>query len=751
MEEQLDKTETDRVASINCAQCNKLLDVAHLPSFSTINCPECGAKQVVPAQFGSFILLGRLGSGGMGVIYHAQDKELGRQVALKVMKKSLGENEEFVSGFKREARAAAALNHRNVVQIYSFGQHEGQPYIVMELVNGGRLDEMIVEEGMLDEVRALEIHIEVAEGLKAASEVGLVHGDVKPANILFGANGEAKVVDFGLASFVGQQEDESGQVWGTPYYIAPEKARRKKADFRSDIYSLGATLFHTLTGQPPFDGDTPLDVVLARLNSPAPNILEIREDLHPQTAAMVARMLEMKPTMRYPSYPALLYDMRETLDAVNNSDLPGSKSNLVTKIMPVERASGGKGLMMAGIILGAILIAGGAVAGYFAYQKHQQVVAEAAVEKMAFDNAKARGMRAFSRVQSLASVISKAADSAKSLQKEISEKAALVKSGSTFVADASNHVDEVSRALDNAAETMKKASDARYALEMAADSKVAGSINEALDLLAGELAGSARAAGVALEEVEKILGGIVALKEKELKAVEAERDKERKARELAKLREEQAKAAEEARKQALLEKEEAERIRKETIQRELDLVDGARSANAPLIAQRKFDEAVAAFSSALSDLSMPEAQTEREKALDSLKALAGLKQFLVKAISDSSYKGGWVFGGTRRDIVGADSVDGLKIALGAAGVTFVAWEQVSTVQLLQIVKYYVENKTPSDKDKADVLFATALFCYELGDFRRAEAIAATACRLNPELKAEADRLMTGLIAGESLE
>ena len=171
--------ETERVQQLACIDCQHVMDVSHLPSFAPIKCPACGVPQTVPAKFGAFLLLSRLGSGGMGVIYHAVDRELGRHVALKVMKRSLGADPEFVTAFKHEAQAAATLNHRNVVQIYSFGQVAGQPYIVMELVDGGRLDEMIAS-GPLAEERSLGIHLEVTEGLNAASQIGLVHDHGRP-------------------------------------------------------------------------------------------------------------------------------------------------------------------------------------------------------------------------------------------------------------------------------------------------------------------------------------------------------------------------------------------------------------------------------------------------------------------------------------------------------------------------------------------------------------------------------------------
>ena len=302
----------DQVEKIACRKCGRHLDVSKLPMFSKVECPDCKTQQTVPARLGQFLLLEILGAGGMGAVYQALDQSLGRYVAIKVMRRAMGEDPAFVENFMREARAAAALNHRNVVQIYSCGQEKGQPYIVMELVSGGRLDEMIAQGNPIEEVRALEIGIDVTEGLKAANDVGLIHGDVKPANILFDKNGIAKVADFGLARFVAWQQDR-GEVWGTPYYIAPEKARGQKVDHRSDIYSLGATLYHALGAKPPFDGKTATDVVLARLKNPAIGLRVIRPSLQPETADVIARTLESDPFMRYPTYSSLLADLREAL------------------------------------------------------------------------------------------------------------------------------------------------------------------------------------------------------------------------------------------------------------------------------------------------------------------------------------------------------------------------------------------------------------------------------------------------------
>ncbi|NCC51388.1 MAG: serine/threonine protein kinase [Spartobacteria bacterium] len=303
----------ERVEKIACRKCGRHLDVSGLEPFSTVKCPDCGTTQTVPMQFGNFLLLELLGKGGMGAVYRALDQSLGRYVGIKVMQKKYGEDKQFVENFFREARAAAALNHPNVVQIYSCGEELGQPYIIMELVGGGRFDEMIADGNPIEEVRALEIAVDVAEGLKAANEIGLIHGDIKPANILFDRQDSAKVVDFGLARFVNWQPEGAGEIWGTPYYIAPEKAKGQRVDHRSDIYSLGATLYHALGAKPPFDGKTATDVVLARLQNPAIGLRVIRPSLQPETADLIARMLEADPFMRYPTYASLLADVREAL------------------------------------------------------------------------------------------------------------------------------------------------------------------------------------------------------------------------------------------------------------------------------------------------------------------------------------------------------------------------------------------------------------------------------------------------------
>jgi serine/threonine protein kinase len=332
----------DPITSILCQHCGVALDVSDVDVFAEFPCPSCQNLNRRPAQLGPFRLLNLINSGGMGCVYAGKDETLGRMVAIKVMRASLGANAEFVERFKREAQAAAKLNHPNIAQIYSFGQEKGQPYIVMELISGKRLDSIMEQGRALEPAFVLQLGIQIADGLKAADEIGLIHGDIKPENILFDEKMQAKLVDFGIASF---GEAEEG-IWGTPYYIAPEKLQRQKPDARTDIYSLGATLYHALSGHPPFEGKTPADVVRARLQHPPKPLRKYLPQLDPQIEKIIQRMLEVQPGLRYPTYTSLMNDMNKVLEALTPAagklgGLPGRKIILKKKPKePGETASG---------------------------------------------------------------------------------------------------------------------------------------------------------------------------------------------------------------------------------------------------------------------------------------------------------------------------------------------------------------------------------------------------------------------------
>ena len=251
---------------------------------------------------GNFMLEREIGSGGMGGVYMGRDKMLDRPVAVKVMLKEYGSDAAFVEKFKKEAQAAARLIHPNIAQVYSFGLYDGMPYIAMELASGGSLYSLMnAAPGKTDIQRVLKICQQTMLALQCATDQGIIHGDVKPENILLDANGNAKLVDFGLAAM----QKDTKEIWGTPYYISPEKVKKEELDFRSDMYSLGATLYHALTGVAPFEGEDTIAVVKKRFEGRPKKPSEIRPDISPAIDALVMKMIECDRENRYPSFEAL--------------------------------------------------------------------------------------------------------------------------------------------------------------------------------------------------------------------------------------------------------------------------------------------------------------------------------------------------------------------------------------------------------------------------------------------------------------
>ena len=306
-----------RADRIFCPHCDSKLDVSGILPFLNVHCPNCKRMLTVPMLLANYELVGLIGAGAMGRIYRAYERALTRHVAIKLM--SGGGGPEACAQFVREARLAAQLHHPNIVQIYTVGEEAGQPYIVMELLDGGSLESLVGATGAGSEARILRAARDVCRGLEAAHAAGLVHGDIKPSNILFDRTGTARVTDFGVADLLPRGAATGGIVWGTPYYISPERATGKAADHRSDMYSLGATLFHALTGEPPFKGGKPEDVVSARIGRRAPDIGLRRPGLSAATRDLVNRMLEPTPAARHPTHASLEADIRSALDLVQES------------------------------------------------------------------------------------------------------------------------------------------------------------------------------------------------------------------------------------------------------------------------------------------------------------------------------------------------------------------------------------------------------------------------------------------------
>ncbi|MDP9004489.1 MAG: serine/threonine protein kinase [Verrucomicrobiota bacterium] len=305
--------------SQNCPACGLVVDVTEQEPVARVECPGCGEKFRIERTFDNFELLETLGVGGMGSVYKARDTRLDRFVALKILRKELSADPAEARRLEQEARATAAVNDPHVVQVFSSGTHHGQFYLVMELVDFGSLDDLMAEHGRLLEAEVLETGLQVAKGLKAAHEKGLIHRDIKPGNILFGSEHAAKIGDFGLAVAAGQNAESQNEIWGTPYYVAPERLNNEPEDFRSDIYSLGATLYHAIAGRPPIEGETNSASALRDLKNHPLSLAEAAPGLRRETVRTLDRMVAPDPNDRFASYDELIENLAGAVEALNPS------------------------------------------------------------------------------------------------------------------------------------------------------------------------------------------------------------------------------------------------------------------------------------------------------------------------------------------------------------------------------------------------------------------------------------------------
>jgi eukaryotic-like serine/threonine-protein kinase len=286
----------------DCPNCGTQVDTSNVEPLARVSCPKCGEKFRVERAFDNFVLVETLGVGGMGSVYKARDTALDRFVALKLLRRDAEAG--YTAQLQQEARVTASVNHPHVVKVFSFGSDHGQFYLVMELVDQGSLDDFIEQRKQLLEAEVLQTAIQVAKGLQAAHAKGLIHRDVKPANILFADATTAKIVDFGLAGAA--EPKTEGAIWGTPYYVAPERLKSEPEDFRSDIYSLGGTLFHALAGRPPIEEETNSASKLRELKNRPVNLRAVAPKTSRDTSRIIERMLAPAPDARFASYQELI-------------------------------------------------------------------------------------------------------------------------------------------------------------------------------------------------------------------------------------------------------------------------------------------------------------------------------------------------------------------------------------------------------------------------------------------------------------
>jgi eukaryotic-like serine/threonine-protein kinase len=255
---------------------------------------------------GRYRILRRIGSGGMADVYEAEDTQLGRRVALKLLHRRFAEDEEFVERFRREASAAAGLSHPNVVQVFDRGEWDGTYYIAMELLEGRNLKQVVREHGALDPALAVDIVLQILKAARFAHRRGIVHRDIKPHNVIVDQEGRAKVTDFGIARAGASDMTETGSIMGTAQYLSPEQAQGHPVDARSDLYSIGVVLYELLTGAPPFEADSAVTIALKQVAEDPLPPRRRNPAVSPALDAVVMRALRKDPGERYQDADAFI-------------------------------------------------------------------------------------------------------------------------------------------------------------------------------------------------------------------------------------------------------------------------------------------------------------------------------------------------------------------------------------------------------------------------------------------------------------
>ncbi|HEY7398697.1 MAG TPA: Stk1 family PASTA domain-containing Ser/Thr kinase [Gaiellaceae bacterium] len=352
-----------------------------------------------------YVIKRKLGSGGMADVYLAEDQELGRRVALKLLDDRHSSDEQFVERFRREAQSAAGLNHPSIVSVFDRGHAEGTYYIAMEYLDGRTLKELLIRNGPTPPAIAIDYARQILGALAFAHRNGIVHRDIKPHNIIVRPDGRLKVTDFGIARSGASQMTEAGSIVGTAQYLSPEQARGAPVDPRSDLYSLGIVLYEMLTGKVPFTGDTPVEIAMKHLSQVPEPPSKLRPDIPHDLDAVVMRALAKDPDQRYGSAEEMDADLarvargvavsRETEDAMTQV-LAGAgvtaSQTMVTRPRPVatppippayrppspyydyEDSPGRRSVWP--WLLAALLIVAVAAGGWFLYSKVQDQLAD---------------------------------------------------------------------------------------------------------------------------------------------------------------------------------------------------------------------------------------------------------------------------------------------------------------------------------------------------------------------------------------
>lgn len=298
-----------------CSDCDAQMDVTDLGPFTLVKCPDCEREVRVKTEVGPYRLVRRLAIGGMSVVFVAWDETLGREIVVKLLSEEYSGVEKRGRQFEKEAEMTAAVSHPNVVRVYTVGQAFDRFYIAMEFVDGESLEEWMKRAGALPESEVLPMALQVVDGLEAAQRAGLVHRDVKPGNILLDGKKTAKIVDFGLSLLTEGGTVTAAEIWATPYYVPPEALEHENEDFRSDIYALGATLYHALAGRPPIKTKELATAKLREEKRRVPSLRTVAPWLKPQTVRAVETAMAVSRENRFSSYGEFRRALEDALDA----------------------------------------------------------------------------------------------------------------------------------------------------------------------------------------------------------------------------------------------------------------------------------------------------------------------------------------------------------------------------------------------------------------------------------------------------
>jgi eukaryotic-like serine/threonine-protein kinase len=278
-----------------------------------------------------YLILRRIGSGGMADVYCAEDTHLGRQVALKVLHRRFAQDQEFVERFRREASAAAGLQHPNVVGVFDRGKHDGTYYIAMEHLPGRTLKEIVTTEAPLSQERVVDLGTQILHAAGFAHRHGVIHRDFKPHNVIVDDSGSVKVTDFGIARAGASEMTETGSIMGTAQYLSPEQAQGHAVTAASDLYSIGVMLYEMLAGRLPFEGDSAVSVALKHLSEPPPPISQFRSDVSPALESVVMAALAKDPAHRWQTAD----DFAEALQAAGTQLEHGATAQDTAAFAPV--------------------------------------------------------------------------------------------------------------------------------------------------------------------------------------------------------------------------------------------------------------------------------------------------------------------------------------------------------------------------------------------------------------------------------